>query len=89
MGLRHGGYCIGCFWMLMAPMSAGGAMSVATMAALSVFFLAERLLPGGHWVSWAAGLGLIALGGVMGLEVRIHSHMHKTEAFLSVGHTSV
>lgn len=65
MGLRHGGYCIGCCWMLMGLMFAGGAMSVATMAALSVFFLAERLLPGGRWVSWAAGLGLMALGGVM------------------------
>ena len=65
MGLRHGLYCIGCCWMLMALMFAGGAMSVATMAALAVFILAERVLPGGQWVSWAAGAGLLALGGAM------------------------
>ncbi len=65
MGWRHGAYCIGCCWMLMGLMFAGGAMSVATMAALSVFFLAERLVPGGRWVSWATGLGLMTLGGAM------------------------
>ncbi|MCC6710135.1 MAG: DUF2182 domain-containing protein [Gammaproteobacteria bacterium] len=65
MGLRHGLFCIGCCWMLMALMFAGGAMSVATMAALALFILAERVLPGGDWVSWGAGLGLLGLGAVM------------------------
>lgn len=65
MGWRHGLFCIGCCWMLMALMFAGGAMSVATMAALAVFILAERVLPGGAWVSWGAGLGLVLLGGAM------------------------
>lgn len=65
MGLRHGAYCIGCCWMLMALMFAGGAMSVATMAALALFILAERVLPGGQWVSWGAGGGLLLLGGAM------------------------
>ena len=65
MGLRHGLFCIGCCWMLMGLMFAGGAMSVVTMAALAVFILAERVLPGGVWVSWAAGLGLLVWGGAM------------------------
>ncbi len=65
MGLRHGLFCIGCCWMLMGLMFAGGAMSVVTMAALAVFILAERVLPGGVWVSWMAGLGLLVAGGVM------------------------
>ena len=65
MGLHHGTYCIGCCWMLMALMFAGGAMSVATMAALAIFVLAERLLPGGKWVTRLPGLGLIVFGAVL------------------------
>ena len=65
MGLRHGLFCVGCCWMLMGLMFAGGAMSVATMAALALFILAERVLPGGAWVSWLAGMGLLVSGGVM------------------------
>ncbi len=62
MGLHHGAYCIGCCWMLMVLMFAGGAMSVATMAAVAIFVLAERLLPGGRWVTCLPGLGLIVFG---------------------------
>lgn len=65
MGLHHGLYCIGCCWMLMALMFAGGAMSVATMAALAVFILAERVLPGGKWATCLPGLSLIVCGGVL------------------------
>ena len=62
MGWRHGAYCIGCCWMLMVLMFAGGAMSVLTMAALAVFILAERLLPGGPWVARVPGVALIGVG---------------------------
>lgn len=65
MGLHHGLYCIGCCWMLMALMFAGGAMSVATMAALALFIVAERLLPGGPWVTRLPGLGLIVFGAIL------------------------
>ena len=62
MGARHGTFCLGCCWVLMVLMFAGGAMSVPTMAALSVFILAERLLPPGPWVARAPGLVLVMLG---------------------------
>ena len=65
MGLRHGLYCVGCCWMLMLLMFVGGAMSVATMAALCVFILAERLLPPGPWVSRIPGAAMIAWGAVL------------------------
>jgi len=65
MGLHHGTYCIGCCWMLMVLMFAGGTMSVATMAAVALFVLAERLLPGGQWVTWLPGSALIAIGAVL------------------------
>lgn len=63
MGLRHGLYCLGCCWLLMLLMFAGGTMSVATMAALTVLILAERTLPAGLLVSWLPGTVLLAWGG--------------------------
>ncbi len=65
MGLRHGLYCVGCCWMLMLLMFVGGTMSVLTMAVLSAFILAERLLPEGPWVSWLPGAALIAWGALL------------------------
>jgi len=63
MGLHHGLFCIACCWMLMLIMFVGGAMSVMTMALLSSFILAERLLPAGPWLTHLPGVGLIAWGG--------------------------
>jgi predicted metal-binding membrane protein len=62
MGTRHGLYCVGCCWVLMLLMFAGGAMSVLTMAVLCAFILAERLLPPGPWVSRIPGVLLLAAG---------------------------
>lgn len=67
MGMHHGLYCIGCCWVLMLLMFAGSAMSVATMVALSVLILAERLLPAGPWVSRLPGVVLIAAGVALAL----------------------
>lgn len=62
MGAAHGLFCLGCCWLLMLLMFAGGAMSVATMAALTLLICAERLLPAGPWVSRLPGALLIAAG---------------------------
>ena len=62
MGLHHGLFCVGCCWSLMLLMFVGGAMSVATMATLCVFILAERLLPAGPWVRTIPGVLLIGWG---------------------------
>jgi predicted metal-binding membrane protein len=61
MGLHHGGYCLGCCWALMLLMFAAGVMSVAAMAVLSLFILAERLLPG-RWAAQIPGVALVAWG---------------------------
>ena len=65
MGSQHGLYCIGCCWVLMLLMFAGGTVSVPTMAALSIFILSERLLPTSVWVSKVPGVLLVAWGGVI------------------------
>ena len=65
MGARHGLYCVGCCWVLMLLMFAGGAMSVLTMAGLCALILAERLLPPGPWVSRIPGAMMIGWGGAL------------------------
>jgi len=43
MGLRHGVYCLGCCWALMALLFALGVMNLLWVAVLTVFILAERV----------------------------------------------
>src|SRR5580765_668223 len=47
MGLRHGLYCLGCCWALMALLFAVGVMNLIWVAVLTVFILAERVGQGG------------------------------------------
>lgn len=68
MGVIHGAYCVGCCWMLMALLFAGGIMNIAWIALITVLVAAEKLLPGGRAISMAigflcivAGLGLLIL----------------------------
>lgn len=63
LGVLHGGYCVGCCWVLMALLFVGGVMNLAWIAALTVLVMAEKLLPGGPWVARTAG-GLLILWGV-------------------------
>ena len=65
IGLRHGAYCLGCCWLLMAILFAVGVMNLAWIAALSVFVLSEKIVPRGLWVAKVAGLVLMGFGGWM------------------------
>ncbi|WP_048648358.1 DUF2182 domain-containing protein [Nitratireductor soli] len=62
IGLRHGFYCIGCCWALMALLFVGGVMNVLWIAAIAIFVLAEKVLPAGWPVSRLAGAALVAAG---------------------------
>jgi predicted metal-binding membrane protein len=62
MGLRHGLFCVGCCWVLMALLFVGGAMNLAWIAALSVAVAIEKLSPGGERLSHWLGAALIAAG---------------------------
>lgn len=64
MGVRLGAYCTGCCWALMLLMFVGGVMSLAWMAALAAFFLAEKRLPEtlARWFRPATGALLIIAG---------------------------
>jgi predicted metal-binding membrane protein len=62
LGLRHGLYCIGCCWPLMALLFIGGIMNVLWIAGLAVLILAEKVIPAGRILSRIAGIGLVAMG---------------------------
>jgi predicted metal-binding membrane protein len=64
MGARHGIFCIGCCWALMALLFVGGAMNLAWVAALAVAVALEKLVPSGERISMALGALLLAAGVV-------------------------
>src|SRR6516225_6618101 len=65
MGLRHGAYCIGCCWALMALLFVGGVMNVLWIALLAMLVLLEKLAPFGRWIARAAGAVCVGAGAAM------------------------
>ena len=62
MGLRHGAYCLGCCWALMALLFVLGVMNLLWIAALTLLVLAEKALPRAQWVLRIGGAGLSGWG---------------------------
>jgi len=62
MGVVHGTFCVGCCWILMALLFFGGVMNLYWIAGIATYVLAEKLLPRGRWLSYAAGALLLAWG---------------------------
>jgi predicted metal-binding membrane protein len=62
LGFRHGIYCIGCCWALMALLFVGGVMNLFWIATLAILVLFEKVVPFGRVVARAAGLVFIAAG---------------------------
>jgi len=62
MGLRHGLYCAGCCWLIMAALFVAGVMNLAWIAALTLIVLAERALPYGEMVSKLLGVAAVLAG---------------------------
>jgi predicted metal-binding membrane protein len=67
MGFRHGLFCTGCCWLLMAILLVVGMMNVLWVVLLAVFVLTEKILPHGDWFGRAGGLVLVGLGAWMAL----------------------
>ena len=62
LGARHGAYCVGCCWMLMALLFVGGVMNLVWIAALAIVVLIEKVLPGGKWISSGTAVALTGWG---------------------------
>lgn len=62
MGFHHGLYCVGCCWVLMLLLFVGGVMNLAWIAAITIFVLVEKLLPGGRIAGRLSGLVMVVAG---------------------------
>jgi len=68
MGLRHGLYCAGCCWLIMAALFVAGVMNLAWIAALTLIVLAEKALPFGERVSQLLGAAAVLAGAWLLLQ---------------------
>lgn len=67
MGIKHGGWCVGCCWAVMAAHFALGVMSIGWMAFIAALIAIEKLLP---WrVIASRGVAVVLL--VLGLSVAL------------------
>lgn len=62
MGLKHGAFCTGCCWFLMALLFVAGVMNIWWIAIIAVLVLLEKVAPRGLLVGKVAGLLLAAWG---------------------------
>jgi predicted metal-binding membrane protein len=62
MGARHGAWCIGCCWALMASLFALGVMSVAWMAVVAALIAVEKLVPWRRVATYGTAGVLLVLG---------------------------
>jgi predicted metal-binding membrane protein len=62
MGIKHGAFCLGCCWALMALLFAGGVMNLAVVAAISIAVLIEKVVPAGQMIARIYGVLLITAG---------------------------
>jgi predicted metal-binding membrane protein len=70
MGLRHGGYCLGCCWALMALLFVGGVMNIAWIGGLAAYVLIEKIIPQRRYFGLISACLLITAGAVLlGLPV--------------------
>jgi predicted metal-binding membrane protein len=65
LGVRHGGYCVGCCWALMLLLFVAGVMNLTAIAAIAVFVLLEKVMPFGAQGGRLSGLLLIACGALL------------------------
>lgn len=62
MGVRHGAFCVGCCWLIMALLFVAGVMNLFWIAVIAAYVLAEKLLPGGHKLSHVIGVLMMGWG---------------------------
>jgi len=65
MGARHGAWCVGCCWALMASLFALGVMSIVWMAVVAGLIAFEKLIPSRRAATYGTAAVLILVGGLM------------------------
>ena len=62
MGMKHGAFCAGCCWMLMALLFVAGVMNMYWVAAITLLVLVEKVTPQGWPLRHVVGVLLVAWG---------------------------
>jgi predicted metal-binding membrane protein len=62
LGLRHGAYCVGCCWALMALLFVGGVMNLLWVVVLALVIFLQKIIPFGGLFARLVGIGLVAEG---------------------------
>src|SRR5262249_33840212 len=62
LGLRHGLYCVGCCWALIAILFVVGVMDLIWIAIISIWALLEKIFPVRGIMTQASGVTLIVVG---------------------------
>jgi predicted metal-binding membrane protein len=62
LGLKHGGYCLGCCRVLMGLLFLGGVMNLLWILAITLFVLAEKLRPPTLHCTRLSGITMILVG---------------------------
>ena len=62
MGARHGAWCVGCCWALMASLFALGVMSIVWMAVVAGLIAFEKLIPSRRVATYGTAGVLFVLG---------------------------
>jgi predicted metal-binding membrane protein len=76
IGLRNGGWCLGCTWALMAALFALGVMSLAWMGLIAVLVALEKIGP------WARGTRLATAAVLVVLAAAILTMPHDVPGFV-------
>jgi predicted metal-binding membrane protein len=71
MGFRHGSYCVGCCWALMALLFVAGVMNLLWVVAIAGLVLAEKMVPRGRLMGRITGALLAGSGLWAALAHRI------------------
>jgi len=79
MGLRNGGWCLGCSWALMAALFALGVMSLTWMGLIAVLVALEKVGP------WGRGARLATAGVLVLLAAAILVVPHDVPGFIVPG----
>ena len=79
MGLRNGGWCVGCSWALMAALFSLGVMSLTWMGLVAVLVALEKVGP------WGRGARLATAGVLVVLVAAILAVPHDVPGFVVPG----
>ncbi len=62
MGIHHGGYCVGCCWVLMGLLFMAGVMNLLWVASIPTLVLIEKIAPCGQRFARIVGALFVTAG---------------------------